>query len=117
MADLDALGPCPVCGASGGRCANDQHPKTADVKTIEWSEDVVDPAAHPEGEIVAAERIWDEIPIWNSPRTRRVLAYRPGQLVPREDADRLHVGPDGRQIEGDKMPDLQGTSQPKLERK
>lgn len=105
---------CLICGAPEGRCANPLHPATADVKTIEWRDETIDLDNLPKDEVIAAERIWREVPIWHSPRTKRVLAYRPGQVVPAEDLEALRVGPDGRQTSKEESM-LEGSEPPALE--
>ncbi len=47
--------------------------------------------------IVATERIHERIPVPRSKRTRKVLRYGPGQVVPPADVDRLNVKADGTQ--------------------
>ena len=48
-------------------------------------------------DVVATERIFEEVPIPRSDRTRRVLRYAVGQVVPEADLDRLNVTKDGTQ--------------------
>lgn len=48
-------------------------------------------------DVVAFARIFEEVPIPRSERTRRVLRFAPGQVIPEADAKRLNVKADGTQ--------------------
>lgn len=48
-------------------------------------------------DVIAAERIFEEVPIPRSTRTRRVLRYAKGQTVPDSDVGRLGVASNGTQ--------------------
>lgn len=94
--------PCLVCGAEGGNCGPPGD-KPRHVLFIEW--------AHPPGEVeikekvtmadqnavVATERIFEVREIPRTSRTRKILMYAPGQIVPGPDVERLNVRPDGTQ--------------------
>lgn len=50
--------------------------------------------------VIATERIFEKLPITNAQeRTRKVLRFAPGQVVPDEEAERLGVSADGTQAD------------------
>lgn len=48
-------------------------------------------------DVVASERIFEDMPIPRSTRTRRILRYAPGAVIPEARAKALNVGKNGRQ--------------------
>lgn len=48
-------------------------------------------------DVVASERIFEEVRIPRSKRTRKVLRFTPGMVVPEADAKRLGVSKAGKQ--------------------
>lgn len=48
-------------------------------------------------DVIATTRIYEEVPIPRSDRTRRVLRYGVGAVVPADDQKRLNVSKDGGQ--------------------
>lgn len=88
---------CPVCGAAKGQCPVTHRTDRASVKM----KTVFRPETHQEeqmeGDVVATTRIWEDVPIPKSTRFRRVLRYRPGDVVRAADAERLAVDVNGVQ--------------------
>lgn len=60
-------------------------------------------------DVVATDRIFEKVPIPRTQRTSKVLRFRPGQVIPAEDARRLGVGTDGTQKS---VPTAEETSTP-----
>lgn len=48
-------------------------------------------------DVVAKEKVWERVPIPKTDRTRRVLRFSPGQIVPEAEAKRLGVSAAGKQ--------------------
>lgn len=94
---------CPVCGAPGGNCGPTDGSHGGPVGTVtfeEWSEGYRPSAERrPQvGDVVASERIWeDELVPRGNGRTRRVLRYKAGDVIPADAAERLNVDSDGKQ--------------------
>lgn len=96
---LDHRKPCPICDHPTGDCGPEgDHP--SHVLFEEWGEGYRAPDERKTemADIVATERIWENVPIpRTADRTRRVLRYRPGQVVPEDRAKALNVKADGTQ--------------------
>lgn len=96
---LDTRRPCPVCGHPTGDCGPEgDHP--SHVLFEEWGEGYKAPdERNPTmADVVATERIWEAVPVPRTKdRTRRVLRYRPGQVIPEATAKALNVKADGTQ--------------------
>lgn len=101
--DLEARPPCPVCGASEGNCGpldghDDVTVPLADLSFREWSSDYRPTERTPSmADIIATARVYEEVPLARSDRTRRVLRYGIGAVIPEAEAKRLNVSGDGTQ--------------------
>lgn len=103
----DVRPPCVICGAEGGNCGplDGSSGKPDHVQFVEWGgDDRPTPSSKTKKEpiimgnaVVATARIFERVPIPRSSRTRRVLRYAVGQIVPEDDVDRLRVKADGTQ--------------------
>lgn len=91
--------PCPVCDHPTGDCGPEgDHPPH--VLFEEWGEGYKAPDERKTtmADVVATERIWERVPIPRTKdRTRKVLRFAAGSIVPEEDAKRLNVKADGTQ--------------------
>lgn len=62
----------------------------------EWAEAPRPRQPQPD-DVIATQRIWRDRPMLHRTKPMRTLAYKPGDVIPREDADALNVQPDGTQ--------------------
>lgn len=94
---LEDPDPCPLCGRVDCGPEGD---KPSHIVFEEWGEGYKAPPERSPAmtDVVATERIWEQVPIPRTKdRTRKVLRFAPGSIIPSEEAKRLNVKGDGTQ--------------------